>query len=108
MKPRILVVDDEERMASVVAMALARAGYECETCNGGEAALQRLMEWHGIDEMAEAMTLMIHNVEALGKDGSAAIMSVPRHEIAISPSVARRLQSEGRKAKEDDDDAESA
>jgi len=39
MKPRILVVDDEERMASVVAMALGRAGYECETCPGGEAAL---------------------------------------------------------------------
>ena len=39
MKPRILVVDDEERMASVVAMALGRAGYECETCSGGEAAL---------------------------------------------------------------------
>jgi DNA-binding NtrC family response regulator len=38
-KPRVLVVDDEERMASVVAMALARAGYECETCTGGEAAL---------------------------------------------------------------------
>ncbi len=26
MKPRILVVDDEERMAGVVAMALGRAG----------------------------------------------------------------------------------
>ncbi|MBY0278630.1 sigma-54 dependent transcriptional regulator [Candidatus Binatia bacterium] len=39
MKPRILVVDDEERMASVVAMALGRAGYECETCTSGEAAL---------------------------------------------------------------------
>ena len=39
MKPRVLVVDDEERMASVVAMALARAGYECETCTGGDAAL---------------------------------------------------------------------
>ena len=39
MKPRILVVDDEERMASVVAMALGRAGYDCETCAGGEAAL---------------------------------------------------------------------
>ena len=39
MKPRIVVVDDEERMASVVAMALGRAGYECETCTSGEAAL---------------------------------------------------------------------
>ena len=39
MKPRIVVVDDEERMATVVAMALGRAGYECETCASGEAAL---------------------------------------------------------------------
>ena len=39
MKPRILVVDDEERMASVVAMALGRAGHECETCTSGDAAL---------------------------------------------------------------------
>lgn len=42
MKPRILVVDDEERMASVVAMALSRAGYDCETCAGGSAALTAL------------------------------------------------------------------
>jgi len=39
MKPRVLIVDDEERMASVVAMALGRAGYECEVCNSGAAAL---------------------------------------------------------------------
>jgi DNA-binding NtrC family response regulator len=38
-KARVLVVDDEERMASVIAMALGRAGYECETCTSGEAAL---------------------------------------------------------------------
>jgi DNA-binding NtrC family response regulator len=44
MTPRILVVDDEERMASVVAMALGRAGYECETCHSGEAALTALAE----------------------------------------------------------------
>lgn len=76
---------------------------------GTRAALQQLMEWHDIEEMAEAMTLMIHNVEALGKDGSAAIMAVPRHEIAVTPSVARRLNIEGRAAaKEYDDDAESA
>jgi DNA-binding NtrC family response regulator len=48
MKPRILVVDDEERMASVVAMALGRAGYECETCGGGEAALAAI-EARGAD-----------------------------------------------------------
>jgi len=48
MKPRILVVDDEERMASVIAMALGRAGYACETCNGGEAALAAI-EARGAD-----------------------------------------------------------
>ena len=38
MKPRILIVDDEERMASVVAIALGRAGWECETCADGNEA----------------------------------------------------------------------
>lgn len=42
MKPRVLVVDDEERMADVVAMALRRGGFECETCASGEAALAAL------------------------------------------------------------------
>ena len=34
----ILIVDDEARMAEVVAAALRRAGHECETCASGEAA----------------------------------------------------------------------
>jgi DNA-binding NtrC family response regulator len=42
MKPRVLIVDDEERMASVVAMALGRAGYEYETCSNGADALAAL------------------------------------------------------------------
>jgi DNA-binding NtrC family response regulator len=44
MKARILIVDDEERMADVVAMALRRAGYECETGRNGVEALQALEE----------------------------------------------------------------
>ena len=48
MKPRILVVDDEERMASVVAMALGRAGWDCETCHDGHEAL-RAIEARGAD-----------------------------------------------------------
>jgi DNA-binding NtrC family response regulator len=46
--PRILIVDDEERMVGVVAAALARAGYECEGCPSGEAALAAL-EARGAD-----------------------------------------------------------
>ncbi|HYC53981.1 MAG TPA: sigma-54 dependent transcriptional regulator [Candidatus Binatia bacterium] len=42
MKPRVLIVDDEERMAGVAAMALARAGYACETCSSAENALESL------------------------------------------------------------------
>jgi len=44
MKPRVLVVDDEVRMADVVAMALSRGGFDCETCGSGEAALAALAE----------------------------------------------------------------
>jgi DNA-binding NtrC family response regulator len=36
------VVDDEERMAAVVAMALERGGFECEPCHDGPAALAAL------------------------------------------------------------------
>ncbi|MBI3786575.1 MAG: sigma-54-dependent Fis family transcriptional regulator [Deltaproteobacteria bacterium] len=39
MKSRILIVDDEPRMAEVVSMALTRAGYDCETCGSGSAAI---------------------------------------------------------------------
>jgi len=42
MTPRLLIVDDEARMATVVAEALAHAGYDCETCASGEAALAAL------------------------------------------------------------------
>src|SRR6185369_16180532 len=47
-KPRILIVDDEERMVGVVAAALGRAGWECEGCASGEAALAAL-EARGAD-----------------------------------------------------------
>jgi len=44
MSARVLVVDDEARMAEVTAMALRRAGYECETHNSGAEALAALAE----------------------------------------------------------------
>jgi len=46
--PRILVVDDEPRMADVVAMALTRGGYECEICASATLALEAL-EQRGAD-----------------------------------------------------------
>jgi DNA-binding NtrC family response regulator len=41
---RILVVDDEPRMAEVMAAALGRAGHDCEVCTAGAAALAALDE----------------------------------------------------------------
>jgi len=44
MTARILVVDDEPRMAEVVAAALRRGGHECETCASGADAVIALQE----------------------------------------------------------------
>jgi DNA-binding NtrC family response regulator len=38
-KPRVVVVDDEPRMAAVMAAALGRGGWECETYESGASAL---------------------------------------------------------------------
>lgn len=40
MKPRVVIVDDEPRMAAVVAVALGRDGYQCEPCASAAAALE--------------------------------------------------------------------
>jgi hypothetical protein len=56
---------------------------------GTRTALAELMEWHGIEEQGEAMTLMIHHLHGLGPQGSAPFLSVPRHEYRPSTSVAR-------------------
>ncbi|WP_443190951.1 hypothetical protein [Pseudomonas indica] len=53
--------------------------------------LQDLMAWHGITEKSEAIQLMIMNAHAAGPAGSASHLSIPRHEITISPNVARAL-----------------
>jgi DNA-binding NtrC family response regulator len=41
---RVLVVDDEPRMAEVMAAALGRAGHACEVCTSGATALTALDE----------------------------------------------------------------
>ena len=55
---------------------------------GTKQALLELMEWAGIEEQGEAMTLMIHHVEALGHH---ALFRIARHEIEAHRSVARTV-----------------
>jgi DNA-binding NtrC family response regulator len=47
-KSRVVIVDDEPRMAAVVAMALGRDGYDCEPCPDAAAALEAI-EARGAD-----------------------------------------------------------
>lgn len=64
---------------------------------GTKQALADLMEWSELEEQGEALTLMIHHLHALGKDGAIAFLTPPRHIYQISESVARKLEREGRK-----------
>ena len=62
------------------------------TMAGTRQVLADLMKWHQIDEQGEAMTLALHHLHALGPEYSAQFFQTPRHEITVSPSVARILQ----------------
>lgn len=53
---------------------------------GTKQALLELMEWAGIEEQGEALTLMIHHIEALGHH---ALFRIARHEIEAHRDVAR-------------------
>lgn len=64
---------------------------------GTKQALSELMAWAELEEQGEALTLMIHHLHALGKEGAVAFLSPPRHAYRISESVARKLEREGRK-----------
>lgn len=62
---------------------------------GPQRKLAELMRWHDIEDMGEAIQLLIMHAHDLGPEGSAPLLAVPRHEIRISESVAQRLRSEG-------------
>lgn len=59
---------------------------------GTKQALAELMAWAEIEEQGEALTLMIHHLHGLGPEGALPLLSVPRHEITVSPIVARKLE----------------
>ncbi|AUY32660.1 hypothetical protein [Pseudomonas sp. PONIH3] len=58
---------------------------------GTKQALLELMEWSGIEEQGEAMTLMIHRLHELTRDEAVKLLKPPRHTIELSHSVARKL-----------------
>lgn len=76
-------------------VALAEEELRLRVRPGTRQALADLMEWSGITEQGEAMTLMIHHLHGLGPAGSAQFLAPPRHETCLSKSVLRdfRMQS---------------
>lgn len=50
------------------------------------------MQWAGIEEQGEPLTLMIHRLHELGPDQALPLLEVSRHEITVPPVVARRLE----------------
>ncbi|VVO15739.1 hypothetical protein [Pseudomonas fluorescens] len=59
---------------------------------GTHQALAELMAWSGIEEQGEAITPMIHHLHRLGPVGALPLLKPPRHEITVSPTVARELE----------------
>jgi hypothetical protein len=80
---------DEKRRAK--AARLQEEDLRLKVRPGTKQALLELMEWAGIEEQGKAMTLMIHHLHGLGPGGALPLLDPPRHEITVSPTVARRL-----------------
>ena len=73
-------------------VALAEEELRLRVRPGTRQALADLMEWSGITEQGEAMTLMIHRLHDLGSK-SKALLEPPRHEFEISENVARDFRN---------------
>ncbi len=61
---------------------------------GTRAMLNDLMAWHDHAVISEAIQAMIINLHALGPEGSAHALRIPRHEITISENVAREFHNQ--------------
>ena len=60
---------------------------------GTRQALAELMEWSGITEQGEAMTLMIHHLHGLGSTRSLSLLEPPRHVFEPSEKVAQEFRN---------------
>ena len=55
---------------------------------GTKQALAELMQWAGLEEQGEAMTLMIHHLHGLGPEQAMPLLTPPRHKYTPSSVVA--------------------
>lgn len=76
---RILIVDDDENVASGIRLALTLRGYDADACGSAEEALERLHEGH--------WALVITDLRLPGIDGQRLL----RHVAQIQPDARRVL-----------------
>ena len=62
-------------------------------------ALADLMAWHGFDDQREAIATMLHRMHDLGRERSAAMFAVVKHDFRPSDSMIQRLVSEGARSR---------
>lgn len=89
-----MAVSQKDRSAKAAKrrVAVAEEELRLRVRPGTRQALADLMEWSGITEQGEAMTLMIHRLHDLGSNFKA-ILEPPRHEFTISENVAREFRN---------------
>lgn len=89
-----MAATQKDRSAKTAAKRKSRGEEEIRfhAMAGTRQALAELMAWSGIEEQGEAITLMIHHLHGLGPGGALPLLEVPRHEITVSPVVARKLE----------------
>lgn len=88
-------VSQKERSAKSAKkrVALAEEELRLRVRPGTRQALVDLMEWSGISEQGEAMTLMIHHLHAMGSTRCQPLLNPPRHNVQISENVAREFRN---------------
>ncbi|WP_122414452.1 hypothetical protein [Pseudomonas viridiflava] len=82
---------DQKQRSEKTALKRAKAQEEelrLRVRPGTRQALAELMQWAGIEEQGEALTLMIHRLHELGPERCLPMLEVPRHEISLSKIVA--------------------
>jgi len=86
-------VQERSAKAAKRRVAVAEEELRLRVRPGTRQALADLMEWSGITEQGEAMTLMIHHLHAMGAAKCQPLLNPPRHVFEPTESVAREFRN---------------
>ena len=89
-----MAVSQKDRSAKAAKrrVAVAEEELRLRVRPGTRQALADLMEWAGITEQGEAMTLMIHHLHTMGSAKCQLLLNPPRHVFEPTEIVAREFR----------------